>query len=136
MADTVRRVEYHYVTVPDVPGEGARVLVALRDNGVNLIAYLGFPAGDQAQLDLVPEDPASFQDAAGRAGLTLSDAKRAFLIQGDDRAGAAADTIAKLADAGINIRAAAATAAGSGRYGMVVWVASGDYDRAAAALGA
>ncbi len=26
MADTVRRVEYYYVTVPDRPGEGFRVL--------------------------------------------------------------------------------------------------------------
>jgi len=43
MADTVRRVEYCYVTVPDKPGEGRRVLKALKENGVNLLAYLGFP---------------------------------------------------------------------------------------------
>lgn len=137
MADTVRRVEYYYVTVPDAPGEGNRVLSVLKEGGVNLLAYLGFPVGGgRSQVDLVPDDPASFRQAVELAGLTLSDAKRAFLIQGDDRAGAAADTTAKLAAANINITAAAATSAGSGRYGMILWVAPADYERAAGVLGA
>jgi hypothetical protein len=136
MADTVRRVAYHYVTVPDTPGEGARILTVLKDGGVNLLAYLGFPAGGgRSQVDLVPEDPAQFQQAAAQAGLAISDAKFAFLIQGDDRPGAAADAIGRLAAANINITAAAAAAAGSGRYGMILWVAPGDYDRAAGVLG-
>jgi hypothetical protein len=137
MADTVQRVEYHYVTVPDSPGEGDRILSVLKESGVDLLAFLGFPAASgQSQLDLVPDDPESLRAAAERAGLALSEAKRAFLVQGDDRVGAAADTTAKLAAAGIGITAAAATSAGSGRYGMIVWVAPSDYDRAAEALGA
>jgi len=137
MADTVRRVDYYYVTVPDKPGEGERILSALKESEINLLAYLGFPSGGgQSQVDLVPEDPASFRRAAERAGLTLSDAKRAFLIQGDDRIGAVTNTAAKLAEANINITAAAATSAGSGRYGMILWVAPDEYERAAEVLGA
>jgi hypothetical protein len=137
MADTVRGVEYYYVTVPDTPGEGERILAALKESGVNLLAFLGFPLGDgQSQIDLVPEDSGSLKQAAEQAGITLSEAKRAFLLQGDDRVGAVADTTAKLADAGINLTAAAATAAGGGRYGMILWVAPADYERAATALGA
>lgn len=137
MADTVRGVEYYYVTVPDAPGEGQRVLSALKERGVNLLAYLGFPlGGGQSQIDLVPEDPESLKEAAQQAGVTLSEAKRAFLIQGDDRVGAVADTAAKLAEANINVTAAAATGAGSGRYGMILWVAPADYERASGALGA
>ena len=137
MADTVRSVEYYYVTVSDTPGEGQRVLSALKEGGVNLIAFLGFPAeGGRSQLDLVPEDAESLKSAAANAGVTLSDAKRAFLIQGDDRVGAVADATAKLAEAGVNLTAIAATGAGSGRYGMILWVAPDDYERAAAALGA
>jgi hypothetical protein len=137
MADTVRRIEYYYVTVPDTPAEGQRILSALKDSGVNLLAFLGFPlGGSQSQIDLVPEDPASLREAAERAGVTLSEAKWAFLIQGDDRLGAVADTTAKLADANINLTAAAATSAGSGRYGMIVWVAAADYEKAAEVLGA
>ena len=136
MADTVRHVEYHYVTVPDAPGEGRRVLSALKERGVNLLAYLGFPlGGGQSQIDLVPEDPESLREAAQQAGLVLSDVKRAFLIQGDDRVGAVADITAKLAEANINVTAAAATGAGSGRYGLILWVAQADLERAADALG-
>ena len=137
MADTVRGVEYYYVTVPDEPGEGQRILTALKDSGVNLLAFLGFPLGEgRSQIDLVPENPQQLRDAAEQVGVTLSEAKRAFLIQGDDRVGAVADTTAKLAEANINLTAAAAAGAGSGRYGMILWVASADYDRAADALGA
>jgi hypothetical protein len=137
MADTVRGVEYYYVTVADTPGEGQRILSTLKESGVNLVAFLGFPVGGgQSQLDLVPEDPGALRQAAEQAGITLSEAKRAFLIQGDDRVGAVADAMAKLADANVNVTAAAAAGAGGGRYGMILWVPPADYERAAAALGA
>ena len=137
MADSIRGVDYYYVTVPDTPGEGQRILSALQDSGVNLLAYLGFPVGGgRSQIDLVPEDPDALKDVAEQLGAALSEAKRAFLVQGDDRVGAVADTSAQLAEAGINVTAAAATAAGSGRYGMILWVAAADYERAADVLGA
>ena len=136
MADKTRRVDYYYVTVPDRPGEGKRVLSALKDSGVNLLAYLGFPSGKgKAQLDLVPEDAGALKKAARKAGLELSGVKKAFLIQGDDRVGAVADAIATLADAKVNVTAAAATCA-AGKYGLVIWVRPADYGRAARALGA
>ena len=66
MADTVRRVDYFSVTVPDAPGEGDRILSTLRDRSVNLLAYLGFPLeGGRSQLDLVPEDADALRQAAG-----------------------------------------------------------------------
>ena len=135
MADTVQRVEYQYVTVPDTPGEGHRVLSVLKNRGVNLLAFLGFPAGGgQSQLDLVADDPEALRAAADEAGIALSEPKWAFLVQGDDRLGAVADTTAKLASAEVEITAAAATGAGSGRYGMIVWVPAADYEKAAEAL--
>jgi len=137
MPDVVRRVEYQYVVVPDRPGEGLRVLAALQREGVNLLAYLGFPLeGGRAQLDLVAEDPEALRRVAAREGWELSAPKWAFLVQGDDRVGAAAEHIRKLSEAGVNITAAAAAAAGAGRYGMVLWVKPEDYDRAAQLLGA
>jgi hypothetical protein len=92
--------------------------------------------GGRSQIDLVPEDPDALKHSAEQLGTPLSEAKRAFLVQGDDRVGAVADTTARLAQAGINVTAAAATAAGSGRYGMILWVAAADYERAADVLGA
>ncbi|MDR5675966.1 MAG: hypothetical protein QN191_02195 [Armatimonadota bacterium] len=137
MADVVRRVEYQYVVVPDRPGEGLRVLAALQRAGVNLLAYLGFPVeGGRAQLDLVAENPDALRRVAAQEGWQLSAPKQAFLVQGDDRVGAAGEHIRKLSEAGINITAAAATAAGAGRYGMILWVRAEDYERAAQILGA
>ncbi|MFZ0059676.1 MAG: hypothetical protein WAL35_06475 [Acidimicrobiales bacterium] len=136
MADTVRRVDYFYLTVPDTPGEGERALSALRDGGVDMLAFLAFPAGGgRSQIDLVPKDPATLAAVAERAGFTLSGARRAFLVQEDDRIGAVEATTAKLAAAGVNVTAAAGVGDGSGRFGMILWVAALDYERAAGALG-
>jgi hypothetical protein len=136
MADTIQRIEYYYVVVPDKPGSGASVLGAIEHAGVNLLAYLGFPSGrGKSQIDLVPEDPAALKRVAQGAGLKLSRAKRAFLVEGDDRVGAVADLTRQLADAKVNVTAACATTAGSGRYGMILWVPSASYAKAAKVLG-
>ncbi len=137
MAETIRRVEYQYVVVPDKPGTGAAVLGSLRESGVNLLAYLGFPSGrGKSQIDLVAENPAALKEAAKRAGVKLSRTKRAFLVEGDDRVGTVADLTRRLATAGVNVTAACATVAGNGRYGMILWVPSESYGKAARVLGA
>ncbi len=136
MAESIRAVEYYYVVVPDKPGSGAAVLGALRAAGVNLLAYLGFPAGrGKSQLDLVPAEPAAFKLAARSAGLKLSRAKRAFLVEGDDRLGVVADLTRRLQEARVNITAACATTAGAGRFGMILWVKPASFAKASKALG-
>ena len=136
MAETVRIIDYFYVTVPNKPGEGARALGMLRDAGVNLLAFSGFPEGRGAQLDFVPENPAAFREAARRAKWKVTGPKRAFLIDGDDHVGAGAALMGKLAAAKINVTAIDAVCAGGGRYGVLLWVASRDVNRAAKVLGA
>jgi hypothetical protein len=136
MADEIRRADYFYVQVPDKPGEGARVLGTLRDAGVNLIAFSGFPDGRRAQLDFVPEDPAAFRKVAKGAGWKVTGPKKAFVISGDDRVGVVADALGKLAEAKLNVVAVDAVCAGAGRYGAIVWVAPKDVTRAAKLLGA
>src|SRR5437867_3572895 len=79
MADTVRRVDYFYTTAPLKPGAGARLLGLLRDRGVNLLAFSGFPAGRRAQLDFVPADSAGFVAVAKAAKVKLSPPKAVFL---------------------------------------------------------
>ncbi|HYK89110.1 MAG TPA: hypothetical protein VE398_10090, partial [Acidobacteriota bacterium] len=85
MGETIRKVDYYYIETPNKPGEGAKVLAALRDAGVNLLAFSGFPSGRKAQLDFMPEDPVAFKNAAKKNGLKLSTKKSGFLIQGEDR---------------------------------------------------
>ena len=137
MSDTIRSVDYFYVQVPDKAGEGRGILSALKEDGVNMLAFSGFPvAGGKTQIDLVPEDPVAFHAAATRRGLKLSDRKRAFLVQGEDRVGAVADIHDKLASRGINVVSAQGLCAGGGHWSMILWVAPGDYQRAREALGA
>lgn len=136
MAESIRRVQYFYVTAPDKPGEGARALETLRDAGVNLLAFSGFPAGKRAQLDFVPENPAEFRAVARKAKWKVTGPKVGFLIEGDDRTGVVADLYAKLAAAKVNIVASDAVVAGAGRFGAILWVKPKDVARTAKLLGA
>jgi predicted amino acid-binding ACT domain protein len=58
-----------------------------------------------------------------------------FLIQGDDRVGAIADLVDKLANAKINVTAIDAVCT-DGRYGALCWVAPRDVKKVAQILGA
>lgn len=136
MGDTVSVVDYFYVMAPDKPGEASRMLEHLKKTGVNLVAFTGFPKGKQAQLDFVPADGAAFRAAAKQAKWKLTGPKKGFLVQGDDRVGAVADLLGRLAAAKINVTATDALCAGSGRYAVLLWVKPGDVKRAAQALGA
>ena len=136
MPDTVRLVEYFYITTSDKPGEGARALNYLRDEGVNLMAFHGFPAARRAQLDFVPSDSAAFRAAAKKAKWKVTGPKKAFLIEGDDRVGALVDYYTRLAEAKINVVASNAVVAGLGRFGTILWVKAGDVKKAAKVLGA
>jgi hypothetical protein len=137
MADVVRRVEYYYTEVPDRPGGGAQVLAALKAGGVNLMALNGFPMSRRrAQLSFVPSNVRAFIAAARKAGIKLTGPKTAFLIQGDDRAGAVAGIVSKLGKAGLNVVAMNAVAAGRRRYGAILWVKPRNVGKAAQILGA
>jgi len=136
MADTIQRVQYFYTEVPDKPGEGARILRMLQEEGVNLLAFSGFPKGKRAQVDFIPADPVAFKAATKKAKLKLVGPKTGFLIQGDDRVGAVADIIAKLAEAKINVTAVDAVSAGFGRYGAILWVKPPHVNKAAKVLAA
>ena len=135
MSDIIRKVDYFYIKAANKPGEGARVLRALQDEGINLLAFSGFPQGHKAQIDFIPEDPVAFQAAAKRAGLKLSVTKSGFLVQGEDRPGAVAEIMGKLANAKINVTAIDAVSAGGGRYGAILWVKPKDIAAATRALG-
>lgn len=136
MAETVRQMTYYKVMVPNRTGEGARLLGALHNAGLNLLAFSGFPAGKKAQFDFIPEDAASFERAAIRAGIKAGAKKTVFVVQGEDRVGALADIFAKLAAAKVSIIALDGIAAGMGRYGAIFWVKPKDVVKAARALGA
>ena len=137
MADRVRKVNYCYLTTPARAGSGAKTLAELKDAGINMLAFSGFPSGaGKAQLDFVVDDAAAVRRVAKANKWKLSPVKKAFLVQGDDRAGAVHSQLRKLADGGISITAADAITTDNGRYAMILWVKPKDYTKAAKALGA
>src|SRR2546430_17333632 len=97
MADQIRRVDYFYVEVPDKPGEGVRVLAALKEAGIDLLNFTAFPTGNgKTQIDLVTQNADALTRAAKTAGPTPSGRKQPSFFQGQNRAGAAAQTVRTL----------------------------------------
>ena len=135
MADTIHLAQYFKMKAANKPGQAARALGSLRDAGVNLLAFSGFPRGSQAQLDFVVSDVAAFKAVAKRAKLKVQGPKACFLIEGDDRRGAGAALTGKLASAKINVTSLQAIAIGYGRYAAILFVKPRDVKKAAKALG-
>jgi prephenate dehydratase len=117
MTDSLRKVDYFYTFVPNTAGQGSKILATLAEEGVNLLAFSGFPSGRRAQLDLSPR-------------------KTGFLVQGDDRVGAMTATLESLARAKINVTACDAVTAGDGRFAAIFWVKPQSVAKAAKVLGA
>ena len=116
------KIAYFSVETPHTAGQGLRILAVLRDAGVDLLAYSGFPSGGKAQLNFVPAEPARFKAVTRKIKLKISPKKIAFLLQGSDKVGALTGILSKLAKAKINLTALEAVVAGGGRYGAIFWV--------------
>jgi hypothetical protein len=133
----VHKIDYCKAIVPARAGTAAEMLGALRDEGVDLVAFTGFPiGGGKAQIDFAAPRIAEVRRVARAQGWRLGPTKRAFLVQGRDAVGAVHRHLAKLAKGGIDVIAADAVSAGGGRFAMILWVAPRDYARAARAIGA
>jgi len=136
MADIVKKVAYFAMDVPNKPGEGSRILGALADAGVNMMAFTGFPCGRKSQLDIIPEDVVIFKKAAKTAKIKTRSRKFGILVQGDDRKGAVAALLKTLAEKKINVTAIDAVSAGAGRYAAILWVEPAEVNKAVKALSA
>lgn len=136
MADKIRRVDYFYFETPDKPGEGARLFEKLAAGGVLMLAFVSFPvAGGKSQATVVPDKPELFLEVAKDARLTPSERRQCFLVQGDDRVGAARDVFRRLGEAKVNVVASSGISAPGGTYGLVLFVKQSDLAAAAKALG-
>lgn len=134
MPDTVRKVNAFSTSVPNQPGEAFKVLAALVSAGVNLLSCTGIARGRRAQIDVVPDDTRKFMAAAKKAGLSFSPKRAGFLVQGEDRPGALADNLERLAARRINVTGIDGLSAGEGRWGAILWVDPKDVAQAGRVL--
>ena len=136
MSGNVVKVNHYSTTIANKAGEGARVLGALKDGGVNFIALWAYPSKPgQAQLEMIPENGGALVKAAKKAGLAIGKKQTAFFVNGEDGPGVVAESLAKLAAARINVGAAQAVCAGAGCYGAIIFLPQKDVRKAAKALG-
>ena len=136
MADEIKVVEYHMGTVPNKVGEGARVLEGLKNAGINLLGFLGYPKSARVTelVAVVEEKTKGVAAIMKKAGVTPTSKGKGLLLTGDDRPGAVAEWVVKISAAGINIVSLHAVCAGAGRYGALIAVASLDLKKANKAL--
>ena len=128
----VTKLRSFQLSIADKPGEMGRVLASLRAAGVSLVSAWGFSTwGGQGEVFLVPEDAPAFLSAAAKAGLSAKETI-CFHVAGENRMGAVAELLEKIAAAGINLSGADAVAVGD-QFGMVLW--SHEPDKLGAALG-
>ena len=130
MADVVRKVDHFSLQVSNRPGEAFKVLSTLVSAGIDLLACSGSPRGRRAQIDVVPDDTRKFKAAVKKAGLAFKPEKTGFLIQGEDRPGALAENLKKLADGGVDVTAIDGVTGGEGRFGAILWIESKDVRKA------
>ena len=135
MIFNIRKVCYFKTTVEDRPGEAYKLLSALADIGVNLLAFTAIPVGsNHTQLSLFPDDDCQMTDEAKKTGLILDGPHPALLVQGEDALGALSEIHQKLYQADVNIFASNGIADGKGNYSYLIYMRPDDYDRATRAL--
>lgn len=95
------------ITLPNEPGQLARLGAATGGAGVNLSGICGVTTGGQGTIHvLVEDDPAAARSALENAGITVDAEREVLLAEVQDRPGAVGEVARRLGDAGVNIELA------------------------------
>jgi hypothetical protein len=137
MADQIKQVNFYIGEIPNKVGEGAHLLNALKDAGVNLTGFLGYPKSvRKTEVVIIVDDKApNLAPIAKKAGVALGKKQKGFLASGEDRPGVGAELMGKLAGKGINVVSLHALCGGAGSYGALLVVVATDFRKAAKVLG-
>lgn len=129
-----KRVAYFKAKIDDKPGALLALAKDLKAKKLDLIALKGVGQAGQGEILAFAKNPKKLKDAWTASG-TLAEEGTAFFLTGADKAGALVPSLEAISTIGVNIVAVEAIAVG-GKFGALVWVAPGDVDKTAQALGA
>ena len=122
-----KQVPDFWISLPDQPGELARLAARLREADVNLFGLWGYGAtAGQAQFYCVPESAEQFRNFARSADLETRESATFHLTE-PDRGGTLIKTLETIADAGISLLAIQAASIG-GEFGCFLWANPEDWD--------
>jgi hypothetical protein len=125
--DVTRRT-YFVIATEDRPGQLARFSKQMSEHEINLAAVWSFGTGrGNAEIIAIPLDPLVFRKTAREAGWIVREGS-CFHLTGEDRAGALADTLDRIAQEGINLYAVDAMGL-EGRYSAYVWCSEEDFEK-------
>ena len=131
---SVKRIAVHCADIEDKPGSLQKFLAQSSMSGVDYLCFSAFSCSDnRSHVYVSAKDPKSFEDFAREAGIKITEAT-GFIIGGEDRAGAAANVLKRLAEKDIHGITGAAMVCDN-RYHLFVVVNAKDADRAQKALG-
>jgi hypothetical protein len=131
----VRRIVIHGVDIEDKPGSLQKFLAQSSLSGVDFLYFVMFSCGhNRGRVYVSAKDPKCFETFAKEADIDVT-AACGFLIDGDDKVGAAAEALKDLAENDIDEVAGYAMVC-DGRYQMLIVVDDASAKRAARVLNA
>jgi len=136
MALDIKVIEYYKITVDGNIGEGAKLLSAFADAGVNLLAFKALTLEPmRIQFALFPDNALKMNDGAKNSGLNLDGPYSALLVKGDtDESGELAGIYEKLSQAHINVQESSGIADIKEGYGVILYLKQEDIKKAVVAL--
>jgi hypothetical protein len=108
------------VSVENRPGAVAEIAKTLGNAKVNILALLATAQGTSGAVELVVEDPRRAKKALDEAGLTYQETM-AEEYELQNKPGALAQCLDKLAAKGVNLNSICATAAKGGKKAVLVY---------------
>lgn len=116
----IARKTYFTIPTEDRPGQLARFSKRMAEHEINLGAVWSFGTGrGNAEIVAIPADPRAFKEVVRNAGWIAREGV-CFHLTGEDRAGALADTLDRIAQEGVNLHAVDAMGFRD-RYSAYVW---------------
>ncbi len=124
----ISRATYFVIGTEDRPGQLARFSKRMAEAEINLAGVWCFGTGrGNAEIIAIPRDPHAIKKAVRGSGWSLKEGS-CFHLCGEDRAGALADTLDRIAQEGINLYSVDGMGFES-RYSAYVWCDEQDVEK-------